>query len=114
MTLTKAQILATNDLGLLEVAVPEWGGSVYIRVMTVGERDAYELEYNQTGGCIPDFRTKFLAKCLADDKGQRLFTDAEIVTLRDRSAKVMHRLFREALQHNDLDEPKVQEAAKNS
>lgn len=114
MSLTKAQILAVNDFGLLEVPVPEWGGSVFIRVISVGDRDSYELEYSQTGGNIPDFRTKFLAKCLADDKGQRLFTDAEIEMLRERNSRVMHRLFREALKHNDLDESKVQEAAKNS
>ena len=39
MALTADQILAADDMGLKEVAVPEWGGSVFIRVMTVGERD---------------------------------------------------------------------------
>ena len=42
MALTADQILAADDMGLKEVNVPEWGGSVYIRVMTVGERDEYE------------------------------------------------------------------------
>lgn len=114
MTLTKAQILAASDLNLLEVPVPEWGGSVYVRVMTVGERDAYEIEWNRTNGSVEDFRTKFLARCLADDKGQRLFSDAEVAALSGKSAKVMNRLWKAAMKHNDLDETAVQEAAKNS
>jgi hypothetical protein len=40
MALNKEKILAADDLGLLEVPVPEWGDSVFIRVMTVGERDS--------------------------------------------------------------------------
>ena len=39
--LTKDQILAADDLGVLKLTVPEWGGDVYIRVMSVGERDFY-------------------------------------------------------------------------
>jgi hypothetical protein len=29
MALSKDQILSADDMGLLEVAVPEWGGSVF-------------------------------------------------------------------------------------
>ena len=114
MSLSKEDILTANDPNLLEVQVPEWRGSVFLRVMTVGERDRYELEWNRTNGEIPDFRTKFLACCLADAKGKRLFTDAEITELCEKSSKVMHRLWRAAMDHNDLSEPKVEEAAKNS
>ena len=113
MILNKSQILAANDLGLLEVPVPEWGGSVYLRVMTVGERDAFELEWNGTDGKVDDFRSKFLARCLADDQGRRLFTDAELHLLAGKSAKVMSRLWKAAVEHNNLDEPAIQEAAKN-
>jgi hypothetical protein len=36
MALTKEQILAADDLGLLEIKVKEWGGSVFCRVMSCG------------------------------------------------------------------------------
>jgi hypothetical protein len=42
MTLTAQEILAADDLGLKKVHVKEWGGDIYIRVMSVGERDTYE------------------------------------------------------------------------
>jgi hypothetical protein len=41
-TLTAEQILAADDSGALRVEVPEWSGEVYVRVMSVGERDSYE------------------------------------------------------------------------
>ena len=88
MALTKEQILAADDLGLLEVKVKEWGGSVFIRVMSCGERDAYENDWVQNKGKgVDNFRSKFLAKCLCDEKGERLFTDAEVEQL-DRKSVV--------------------------
>lgn len=114
MALTKDQILAADDMGLLEVPVREWGGSVFVRVMTVGERDAYENDWvlNKNKG-VENFRTKFLAKCLCDEKGQRLFSDAEIEALARKSAKVMARIWQRAMEHNALTEDDVEELAKN-
>jgi hypothetical protein len=114
MTLTKDQILAADDLGLLEAEVPEWGGSVFIRVMTVGERDAYENDWvlNKSRG-VEDFRTKFLARCICDSKGVRLFSDADIPALAKKSAKVMSRLWQKAMEHNALTDKDVEELAKN-
>lgn len=114
MPLTKDQILSADDLGLLEVDVPEWGGSLFIRVMTVGERDAYENDWvlNKSRG-VDDFRTKFLARCICDSKGVRLFTDEEIPSLARKSAKVMSRLWQKAMEHNALSDKDVEELAKN-
>lgn len=114
MALTAEQILAADDLGLLKVNVKEWGGEVFIRVMTVGELDAYQREWvgkRETG--VENFRTKFLAKCLCDQAGQRLFTDEQIDKLAEKSAKVIGRLFDKAAAHNAITEQDVEELAKN-
>jgi hypothetical protein len=114
VALTAEQILAADDLGLLKVSVKEWGGEVYIRVMTVGELDAYQREWvgkRDTG--VENFRTKFLAKCLCDQAGQRLFSDEQIETLAAKSAKVVGRLFDKAAAHNAITEKDVEELAKN-
>lgn len=117
MPLTKEQILAANDLGLLEVPVKSWGGSVYIRVMSVAERDAYENEWvrNKKAGVegVDNFRTKFLQKVLCDSKGQLLFTTPDDVqALGNKSAKVMSLLWQKAMEHNALTEEDVQELGK--
>lgn len=114
MALTKQDILNADDLGLLEVPAPEWNGSIYIRVMSVSERDAYENEWvqNKTKG-VENFRTKFLQKVICDENGDLLFTTPEeIAALGKKSAKVMSRIWAKAMQHNALTEEDVQELGK--
>ena len=115
MALTREQIVTADDSKTLAVNVPEWGGDVRLRVMTVGERDAYELEYQRkknTGG-LDDFRSKFLVRCICDDSGQRLFTDADVEKVSRKSAQVVNRLWEVAMKFNDLDESKIEDLAKN-
>lgn len=116
-----AQILATDDLGVLKVTVKEWPGIdgkpmvLGIRVMTVGERDSYEREWigNRERG-IDNFRTKFLARCLCHpESGERLFTDEQVEKLASKSAKVVSTLFEKAMKHNAMSEADVEELAKN-
>lgn len=115
MPLTRQQILAADDMGLLEIKVPEWGGSVYCRVMSCGERDAYENDWvlNKHKG-VENFRAKFLAKCLCDDKGELLFPgDEGVQDLARKSSKVLSRIWAKAMEHNALTEKDVEELAKN-
>jgi hypothetical protein len=114
MALNKEKILAADDLGLLEVPVPEWGDSVFIRVMTVGERDSYENDWvrNKDKG-VENFRAKFLQRVLCDDKGSLLFAADEVSKLATKSAKIMSRLWQKAMEHNALTDADVEELAKN-
>jgi hypothetical protein len=116
-----AQIMAAEDLGILKVTVKEWADkdgkpvTLGIRVMTVGERDAYEREWigkKETG--IENFRAKFLARCLCHpETGDRLFTDEQIEKLAGKSAKVVSKLFDKAMKHNAMTADEVEELAKN-
>lgn len=112
--LTKDQIVAANDSGLLKVSVPEWGGDVFIRVMTVGERDAYEREWiGKRESGIENFRAKFLARCLCDESGKRLFTDEEVGLLAEKNARTCSMLWTKAMNHNAITNEDVNELAKN-
>lgn len=112
MDLTKDAILGARDLNVLKVHVKEWGGDVYVRVMTVGERDAYECEWlaNKDKG-VQNFRSKFLARCLCDKDGNRLFTDAEIDKLAGKSIAVVDRLFNKSMKHNAMSMEDVEQLA---
>jgi hypothetical protein len=114
MALTKDAIISANDSGLMKVAVPEWGGDVFIKVMSCGERDAYENDWvvNKNKG-VENFRSKFLARCLCDENGSLLFTEQEIPLLAKKSAKVLSRLWQKAMDHNALTDADVEELAKN-
>ena len=110
-----AQILAAEDLGILKVTVKEWGGmTLGIRVMTVGERDAYEREWigkKETG--IENFRTEYLQRVLCDENGKLLFTRDQIEQLGKKSAAVMSRLFEKAMKHNAMSEADVEELGRD-
>jgi len=113
--LTKEQIFSASDANLLKLHVPEWKGDVYVRVMTVGERDAYENEWQrkrETG--VDDFRTKFLVRCLVNESGERLFDNGDVQRLSQKSAKVMNRIWLAAMEHNNLSDESIEELAKNS
>lgn len=112
--LTKELILAADDLDLLGIDVPEWNGTVYCRVMSVGERDAYEREWlgkRETG--IENFRTKFLQRVLCNKAGELLFSKEDVDVLSSKSARVMARLWEQAMKHNHLMASDVEELAKN-
>lgn len=114
MALTAEQILAADDLGLKKVSVPEWGGDVYIRVMSVGERDTYERMWiGKRDSGIDNFRTQYLARVLCDDKGKLLFSRDQIDALAAKSGAVMGTLFDVAMKHNKMTEEDVVELGKS-
>lgn len=99
MSLSKAKILAAKDVKLSEaVPVPEWGGDVYIRTISGTERDKFEEAYSEQK--MKAFRVRFLVMTLADEAGERLFADADIDALGNKSSVVINRLFDKAWQHN--------------
>lgn len=112
--LTADQILAADDAGLLKVEVPEWGGDVYIRVMSVGERDSYERMWiGKRESGVENFRTEYLARVLCDDKGKLLFTKQQTESLASKSGAVMGRLFDAAMKHNYMQEDAVEQVGKS-
>lgn len=116
--LTKEQIQAIDDLTSKIVAldVPEWGGTVYLRPMEVGELDDYSnaVVRAKASGGLADFRSHLVAKCLCDEHGNRLFTDAEVGILARKNAVVMNRIYKACDDLNDISPRKVEEIAGNS
>ena len=112
--LSRDEILKAGKAKVRQIEVPEWGGTVCVRVMSVGERDQYENDWVRsklTG--MKNFRTKFLVKCLCDEEGKTLFTDQDIDALASQDAAVMSRLWDIAMTVNALKSDDVEELAKN-
>lgn len=117
MALTREQINAIDDISveMVEVNVPEWGGSVFLRPMTVGELDEYSnavVRAKDKG--LSNFRSRLVAYCLCNDKGERLFSDADVDQLARRNAVVVNRLYEAADKLNDISPQKVEAVAGNS
>lgn len=92
--LSKAAILSAGDFKLEKVAVPEWGGDVYIKTISGLERDTFEEGYQEQR--MKNFRSRFLVLTLCDSDGSRLFTDAEVDEIGKKSSLVLNRLFDKA------------------
>jgi hypothetical protein len=112
--LTAEEIVEANDQQVHVMEVPEWGGQIGIRVMTAGERDAHELEWmNGKERGVTNFRSKFLAKIISDKDGNRIFSDAKIRALSEKSGAVCQRIFEEGLKYNAVTDQDVEDMAGN-
>ncbi len=120
--LTKEQILAVQDVKPVAVEVPEWGGTVYVRPMSAGERDRWEGELldrsemrkESIAKAVEDLRAVFLAKCLCDQDGTLLFGSEDLKALSGKSYRAVDRVYEAAQTINGLSEADVEDLEKNS
>ena len=103
--LTRDMILAADDLPREEVEIPEWGGSVYVRVLTGGERD--QLERMIAKDSVS--RAAIAALCLVDATGARLFTDADVEKLAQKNGGALEKIVTAALRFNAISDVGIAE-----
>jgi len=113
-SLTRDQILQADDAtaALQTVEVPEWGGTVHVRVMTGTQRDRWEA--NVTGDPGNNPRARLATYTLCDEQGKPLFTEADIISLGGKSVTALDRVLAAAMRANALGPDATEEAAKNS
>lgn len=112
-TLNLAAILATGRKAPVAVAVPEWGGTVYVREMSARERDNYECELLAQPKESRNIRALLAAYTLADESGSPLCGPADAAALAHLSAAGMDRVFAVASRLNRLTKKDVDELAGN-
>lgn len=114
--LTRDQILSVSDSRRIEVQVPEWGGSVFVRSITAAERDAFESEQWDPDEKRMDFtnqRARYCALCVCDDRGSRLFTSDDAIALGAKSSAALDRVYNAAVKLNRADAESAVESEKN-
>ena len=119
----REMILAAPDLSYETVRVAEWGLTLIIREMTAAQRDDYERELlteqrNEDGEMelhadLHNAKAKLLVKCLWDDAGNRVFTDADAEALGGKSANIVSMLYGVAARLSGLGPKDEEELAKN-
>lgn len=110
--LTASQILSANDTKVEPVEVPEWGGTVYVRVLRGTDRDQFEEWVNKEKDKA--VRCRFLVLSLCDEKGALLFTPDQVQALGEKSGDVLARVFEKAWDINYLSPKAVEELGKGS
>ena len=118
--LSRAEILAQDDLKYEDVEVPEWGGAtVRVRSLNASERDRFEASTVQRNGKkvttnLENIRARLCLLCLVDENGERLFQEEDTYPLGGKSAAALDRIFTVAQRLNGLRDEDVDELAKNS
>ena len=118
--LSKAEILAQDDLKYEDVEIPEWGGAwVRVRTLNASERDHFEAGTIQRNGRtmttnMEHIRARLCLLCLVDpETGDRLFSEEDTFPLGGKSAAALDRIFTVAQRLNGMREEDVNELAAN-
>ncbi len=104
--LTRDSILAANDTKLEKVAVPEWGGELFVRSFDGTARDQVEQHVLRDGEKPNTVGLRALVVALAacDDRGATIFTLADIPALAKKSSTALDRVFAAASKLNKLND----------
>lgn len=113
--LNKNAILAVVDLPTELVAVPEWGGEVYVRGMNGIERDQFELSImgSDKKQNLENIRARLVALTVVDEQGERLFTDDDVTALGRKSATALNRVVEVAQRLSAIRNDDVEQLTKN-
>lgn len=118
--LSRDQILAVDDLKTVPVDVPEWGGTVYVRMMTGVERDLWEaMTVDENGDALPpqrklaNLRGRLVVTTASDAAGERLFEDTDAELVGKKSAAALDRVFAASSRLNRIFEADIEELLGN-
>jgi hypothetical protein len=106
--LTREDILAAEDRAAEYVAVPEWGGTVRVIALTGTERGLYEASLttfrsNGKGGLemapgnVANSKVRLAALSIVGEDDKRLFAEADILALGDKSSAALERVVEVAM-----------------
>lgn len=109
--LTADDILAANDLTIIKIEVPEWGGTVCFKTMPADEFIRFQQMADTPAK--DSAWVKILSLCACDEKGNLLFTAQQLGMLKTKSTAVFLRLQKQLLALNGI-EDKTKEAIKNA
>lgn len=112
--LNREAILAAQDLTTQDVDVPEWGGAVRVRTMSLAERNAFGASV-MVGDKVDQqqYAAQMLIRCIVGEDNQPLFTSADLEALGAKSAIALRRVFEAADKLNTVTVDQIETAEKN-
>ena len=100
---------AIKDDSFEEMEIPEWGGSISLRTLTINERLEFDSKFTDDKGSFknindPDMIYSLLSLGIVDENGERIFVGDDVNILKERNASVMQQIFLRILKLNYLQE----------
>jgi hypothetical protein len=117
--LTRDQILTVPDIVTEEVNIPQWGGSVRVRSLTMQQRGRFEFTHMDRKGvnyaeAVTMMRARLVALAVVDHEGKRLFSDADVDTLNQKNPAAIETIFKVAMRLSGFTRQDVDSLEKNS
>ena len=111
--LNRDAILNAQDVATKEVDVPEWGGMIRVRSMTVSERNEFarRAASSEEKTSVGAWLVTLLA---IDESGNRLFKAEDIEELEKRNFKAVDTVVNAILEVNQIGDKEVEAAEKKS
>lgn len=109
--ITKEQFFALKP-EVREVQIPALGGSVYVKAMTAGVRDRFEIYHAKSG--TEDFRALLAAATVCDEGGVLLFSLDDVAQLTELPSNVLDDVVKEAVALNRMGPDDVEDLKKTS
>jgi hypothetical protein len=109
------EILAFDDRQGEDVEA--WGKRLKMRPISGTDRDAFDFarhRASQAGTPEKNWRALYVAYCLYDREGNRVFTADQAEALGDKNGETIKRLFEVAERVSDMEPGSVETSAKNS
>jgi hypothetical protein len=119
MGITRETLLKPLPVDIEEVSIPEMGGSVWIKGMTVRERNMFERQFQSQKGerlqkRMSEIRQRMLVACVCNKKGEPLLTKHDIEEIGKQRADIVERLVTVAQRVCGWSDADVDDMAKNS
>ena len=119
MILTKEAILKSDDLKGESLTIKEWGGDINVGILSGTDLDKFQKVLKELSGKgisenLPDKLARLAILVISDEKGKRLFTDADIPALMAKSFPAMQRVMEKALEVNQMTEEAAAELSGES
>lgn len=105
--LTRDAILGADDLKTEQVAVPEWGGDVLVKVLRGFELEAWHLRIAEQKSGSGDFAASLVAATTIDSDSRLLFSPEDIAALSQKSGAALDRVYQVAKRLNKIGEQGV-------
>ena len=111
--LSKEQIVAATDVKTIDIAIPEWGGTVRVKNLTALEREQFIRDTQEKKLDLSRTKIAWVARCLVDEQGRPIFSEGEVELLGAKSAKALDRVVDAIESINALTAESLGEIGKN-
>jgi hypothetical protein len=110
--LTIADVFGVEDKLSESLDIPEWGGRIYVRVMSAKERSEIEDLYLKISDAKKEtgkFRKELIRRTWVDKSGNLMITDDAVAThMMNKSALIIERIFEKACEVNGFRQKDVE------